>query len=656
MFSSNNSQVSSAANYIEDCFSTYLYTGNGSTQTITNGIDLSGKGGLVWLKYRTDGGANHIWTDTVRGATKSLYSNTTDAQATVTQHVTGFTTSGFSVGNNGNVNDSGGAFASWTFRKQPKFFDVVTWTGNGVAGRQISHSLGSVPACIIVKGMETTNNWPVYHQSLGNTKHLNLNTTDSQLTSDTWNNTSPTATEFTIGSLNNVNQNGYQFVAYLFAHNAGGFGLTGTDNVISCGSFTTDGSGNATVNLGYEPQWVLYKRTSSTGNWLIIDNMRGDSANATNNANYLLANTSDAEGTATWFYPTATGFTGNANSIASTDFIYIAIRRGPMKVPTSGTEVFLPKTRTGNGTAGTVVAGASWPMDMLWISRRTGGGAGVGGFTDIDRLRGAYLGGNNPLLRQNQTDAESTTYVAPGFVGGQTSYDLPSGGGYGLFNTNAVTYVDYLFRRSPTVFDEVCYTGNGAGSNAKTHNLTVAPELLIIKNRSAEGSGDWFTFHTFTSSNFKKQLLDATDAQTNYTYGSFLDAQPTSTTFTVNSGAGCNASGTTYVAYLFATCAGVSKVGSYTGTGTTKQVDCGFTAGARFVLIKRTDSTGDWYVWDTARGIVSGNDPYLLLNSTAAEVTTTDYIDPYSAGFEISSTAPSAINASGGTFIFLAIA
>lgn len=73
-------------------------------------------------------------------------------------------------------------------------------------------------------------------------------------------------------------------------------------------------------------------------------------------------------------------------------------------------------------------------------------------------------------------------------------------------------------------------------------------------------------------------------------------------------------------------------------------------------MIKRTDDTGDWYVWDSARGIVAGNDPYLLLNSTAAEVTSTDYVDTYSAGFEISSTAPAAINASGGSFIFLAIA
>ena len=117
-----------------------------------------------------------------------------------------------------------------------------------------------------------------------------------------------------------------------------------------------------------------------------------------------------------------------------------------------------------------------------------------------------------------------------------------------------------------------------------------------------------------------------------------------------------NVSGATYVVYLFATVAGVSKVGSYTGTGSSINVDCGFSSTARFVLIKRTDSTGDWYVWDSARGIVAGNDPYVLANSSAAEVTGTDYIDPYSSGFNITAVAPASLNASGGTYIFLAIA
>jgi hypothetical protein len=116
-----------------------------------------------------------------------------------------------------------------------------------------------------------------------------------------------------------------------------------------------------------------------------------------------------------------------------------------------------------------------------------------------------------------------------------------------------------------------------------------------------------------------------------------------------------NRNATQQIIYLFATCPGVSKVGSYTGTGADLNVDCGFTTGARFILIKRTDSTGDWYVWDSARGIVAGNDPYLLLNSTAAEVTALTTLT-HPSGFTVTSSAPAALNASGGSYIFLAIA
>jgi hypothetical protein len=100
----------------------------------------------------------------------------------------------------------------------------------------------------------------------------------------------------------------------------------------------------------------------------------------------------------------------------------------------------------------------------------------------------------------------------------------------------------------------------------------------------------------------------------------------------------------------------VSKVGSYTGTGALQTVNCAFTTGARFVLIKRTDSTGDWYVWDSARGIVAGNDPYLALNSIAAEVTTNDSVDTDNTGFIVNQVAASNINVNGGTYIFAAFA
>lgn len=126
--------------------------------------------------------------------------------------------------------------------------------------------------------------------------------------------------------------------------------------------------------------------------------------------------------------------------------------------------------------------------------------------------------------------------------------------------------------------------------------------------------------------------------------------------FTVGNNSDTNTDTYTYVAYLFATCAGVSKVGSFTGTGATQVINCGFTGGARFVLIKATSTTGDWYVWDSARGIVAGNDPYLTLNTTAAEVTTTDWVDTAATGFELSNAGGNLANSNGVSYIFLAIA
>jgi hypothetical protein len=126
--------------------------------------------------------------------------------------------------------------------------------------------------------------------------------------------------------------------------------------------------------------------------------------------------------------------------------------------------------------------------------------------------------------------------------------------------------------------------------------------------------------------------------------------------FSLGTAGEVNTSTATYVAYLFATVAGVSKVGSYTGNGSNQTINCGFTGGARFILIKRTDSTGDWYVWDTARGIVSGNDPHLSLNSITTEVTTDDSVDTDSSGFIVNQLSATNINVNAATYIFLAIA
>jgi hypothetical protein len=133
-------------------------------------------------------------------------------------------------------------------------------------------------------------------------------------------------------------------------------------------------------------------------------------------------------------------------------------------------------------------------------------------------------------------------------------------------------------------------------------------------------------------------------------------AAPTSTQITLGGYDNTNGSGYTYVAYLFATLAGVSKVFSYTGNGSSQTINCGFTGGSRFVMIKRTDVAGDWYVWDSARGIVAGNDPHLSLNDTAAEVTTDDSVDTDNTGFVVNQLSATNVNVTSATYIGLAIA
>jgi hypothetical protein len=221
-----------------------------------------------------------------------------------------------------------------------------------------------------------------------------------------------------------------------------------------------------------------------------------------------------------------------------------------------------------------------------------------------------------------------------------------------ITNASANTFINYLFSRAPGFMDVVCYTGTGANRTV-AHNLGVVPELMVIKSRTTGGIREWVVYSKSIA--IGQYLYFTSAAVGTNTY--WNNTAPTASVFSIDSSTLVNNSPPeTYVAYLFATCAGVSKVGSYTGTAAAQTINCGFTSGARFILIKRTDSTGDWYVWDTARGIVSGDDPYWLINSDAAEVTNTDYIDTAATGFELSSTAPAAINASGGTFIFLAIA
>jgi hypothetical protein len=362
----------------------------------------------------------------------------------------------------------------------------------------------------------------------------------------------------------------------------------------------------------------------------MFDNMRDLSWN---NSALLKANTTGAETSSDYLRLSATGFqpitTTSLLNINGGNYIYIAIRRGPMAVPTSGTSVFAP---IASSNASTTVFNVGFPTDLSLLAARGGNALNT---TVGDRLRGKV-----PFLSTASTAAED--------VGITWSFDKQND--FQSIWTSA-SRVNWNFRRAPSFFDEVCYTGTGT-IRTINHNLGVAPELMIVKRR--DDSSQWSTYAASVGAGFYLNL-DNTDGANS---GSFMwnSTAPTSSVFTVGDNAANNASGGTYVNYLFATCAGVSKVGSYTGTGALLTVNCGFTSGARFVLIKRTDSTGGWFVWDSARGITAGDDPYLLLNTTAAEVTGTNYVDTDTTGFKVTAAAPAGLNATGGTYIFLAIA
>lgn len=648
---------------VEDYFSTYLYAGNDGAQTITNGINLSGQGGMVWVKSRNAAFYNAL-NDTARGAGNVLQSQSTAANFNQgSAGLSAFTSSGFSVGSDNGYNSSSYNYASWSFRKQPNFFDVVTWTGTGATGN-VSHNLGVAPAVIIAKRTDSTGNWAVYHKDANagpnaSATYLNLNSTAAAANSvstdgdafDLWG--PPTSTQFRASNRNAVllNQSGATYVAYLFASN------TASDGFIQCGSYTGNGSSTGPiVTLGWEPQWLLIKSASTATDWWIVDNMRGftyDQANAG-----LQANSSNAESSLSapgQVRPLPTGFqlnnTGSGFNNSGSTYVYIAIRRGPMKTPTLGTSVYESVAYSGNNTAQRVI-GSTALTDTLWLSARNANSPGWSAnyaHYAFDRLRGDAVS-----LATSKTAAEISGWGSYIDFDRNTGWDTGPTTDYAYINGTGTDYLSRSFKRAPGFFDEVCYTGNGAARTIN-HNLGVAPELTFFKSRS--GTAAWYVLYDANASNAKYATLNTTDAGATATYGAgnAWSGQPTATTLSLGSFGDLNGSGQNYVAYLFASCPGVSKVGSYTGNGTSQTINCGFSSTARFILIKRTDNTGDWYTWDAATGLVAGNDPHLSLNTAAAEVTTDDSVDTNSTGFIVNQDAATNINVNGATYIFLAI-
>ena len=337
-----------------DHFNTILWTGNGADGRALTGVGFQPD--WVWIKDRIDT-ESHCLTDAVRGATKSLRSNGTNAEATDTDALQSFNSDGFTVGNQGQVNKSNGdTFVGWSWKagnssgssnsdgatastvsaNTTAGFSIVGWTGTGSA-TTVGHGLGATPQVVLLKNRSEVYGWQVYHESLGNGKYVSLNSTDAEATSSqSWNDTSPTSSVFSVGASDSNNKSGNNIIAYCFAEKQG---------YSKFGSYTGNGNADGTfVYTGFKPAFVLMKKTSGgqARNWCILDNKR-EGFNPENDQ--LHSNTTGAEsmGSGTTLDLLSNGFklrvTDDDKNGSGDPYIFMAFAENPFVGNDSGTAV-----------------------------------------------------------------------------------------------------------------------------------------------------------------------------------------------------------------------------------------------------------------------------------------------------------------------------
>jgi len=328
-------------------FNPVPYTGNATLGKAITGVNFQPD--FVWIKNR--GSANgHVLHDVIRGVTKNLETNSNAVENTV-DPLSSFDSDGFTLnGTGGGINDNGGTYASWNWKaggtassntdgsitssvsaNTTAGFSVVSYTGTGGVPLEVGHGLGVTPKMIIVKNRTNAYDWAVYHEALGNTGGLFLNTTSAFTTNgDLWNDTSPTSLIFTCSNSTLTNQGSANHIAYCFA-DVKGFS--------KFGSYT--GNGNATdgpfIYTGFKPAFVLIKASNATEAWTITDDARDTYNPATK---ILYPSASSAEGSNTGTDYLSNGFKlrtgdGAMNLNSSTNYIYMAFAENPL-VGTNG--------------------------------------------------------------------------------------------------------------------------------------------------------------------------------------------------------------------------------------------------------------------------------------------------------------------------------
>lgn len=628
MFSAEGGAVTQTV-YADDVFAAWAYNGTGSAQTIVSGQNISGFGGLIKIKSRSNGSLDHFLASTARGVNQKISTNTTSGSSSAANSVTAFNTNGFTLGSSTDVNQSGQSFIAWVLRQARGFFQTVSFVGNGTT-QTVGHGLRKAPGMVVIKRTDTTGDWAVWHRSATTGYYLLMNSTAAESNSSAatmfGNNkitVDPTSSIITVGSHSAVNALNGTYEVHIYAHN------TDSDGLIYCSSFTTDGSGKATVAIGWEPQALEVKPTSATGNWIDLDVIRGWSLAASDNQ--LYPNSVIAEAAVASGNPMPGGF--EFKGANSTTYVYVAFRRRNKPI-TSGTQIFKPQVRVGTGAVA-IVTGFGFTPDII-ISQGEASSSEPPFLTD--RLRGPTM----ELLTSSQ-NAE-TAYANDITEIGMDGFTVGSGSG-GHANTSGKTYTDLAFRRAAGVIEQVPYVGTGVARTV-AHDLAVTPEVVMVKNRTTGGI-DWATFYSDAT-----KYLALNDPGVGGTSSTrWNNTSPTSTVFTVGTATSVNALNDQYIALLFASKAGVLKIGTYLGSNVATNIDCGFAAPARLVIATTLDYFGInyWRFAESAHGLANE-----IGRLTTAGAWETGGLATFATGFTL--TTHNSFNQSAKYYLYLAFA
>lgn len=666
----------------EDNFNTVTWTGNGTTQNITG---LGFQPDIVWVKERSGTNPNSLF-DSTRGAGKLIKPALSGPETGNAGDLVGsFDTNGFQVNRNydvhtayDNTNYNGSTYVAWcwkvnggttstnndgslttTVQANPTIgisivkYDMSVTTSTAFT---LGHGLGIAPKLILFFSLEQSGSTSNMVYPNNPTKELTLDNSGSfsSATSGYWNSTAPSSTVINMGGSWGQYHSYYggDSVAYCFADVAG---LQKID------SYTGNGSTSGPlVVTGFEPAFLMVKRTDSNDSWIILDNKR-DTANPRNNSlkwdedgqEEIDSSNRTVDFLSNGFQIKTTHQGMNANNGT---YLYLAIAaNGSATTPTLA-DSFNTVTYTGTGSARSIT-GLGFKPNLVWSKGRS---VAYGHILN-DSLRGIS---NN--LTTNNTDAQSASTIYTSLDSDGYSLD-----GSAALNQNSATYVAWSWKaddNEATIntggsidslvsananagFSVVKYVGNGSSGSTIGHGLSAAPELIIAKNlQNTTAWGVYVKYNVGSSGNpaserLTLQTTDATTTTTAYWGGT----EPTSSVFTVGTENAVNQSGYNTIAYCFTSIAGFSKIGSYTGNAGTQTITTGFQP--NFIVIKKSSGTGTWRMFDSVRG----TDKSLRANDTAAEYDDTqDYITFISTGFSYTNQTNSDLNENNSTYIYMA--